>query len=163
MCVSGGCGQKHIFRWKIPPCFIDSWQTMVERSSTGCVELCIVFRRNMIVSAQWVKNLPAMQKTRDAGLIPGSERSRWRRTWQLTAVFLPGKSHGQRSLAGCSPKVTKSQIAWARTHVMTISEHHGDASDISCVARGSYQYESSTFSAMGSSIVNQPCSWVVSY
>ena len=33
----------------------------------------------------WVRNMP------------------WRRKWQLTPVFLPGKSHGQRSLAGCSP------------------------------------------------------------
>ena len=27
----------------------------------------------------------------------------WRRKWQCTPVFLPGKSHGQRSLAGYSP------------------------------------------------------------
>ena len=27
----------------------------------------------------------------------------WRRKWQPTSVFLPRKSHGQRSLAGCSP------------------------------------------------------------
>ena len=27
----------------------------------------------------------------------------WRRKWQPIAVFLPGKSHGQRSLAGYSP------------------------------------------------------------
>ena len=27
----------------------------------------------------------------------------WRRKWQPTPVFLPRKSHGQRSLAGCSP------------------------------------------------------------
>ena len=27
----------------------------------------------------------------------------WRRKWQLTPVFLPGKSHGQRNLLGCSP------------------------------------------------------------
>ena len=27
----------------------------------------------------------------------------WRRNWQPTPVFLPGKSHGQRSLAGYSP------------------------------------------------------------
>ena len=27
----------------------------------------------------------------------------WRRKWQPSPVFLPGKSHGQRSLAGCSP------------------------------------------------------------
>ena len=26
----------------------------------------------------------------------------WRRKWQPTPVFLPGKSHGQRSLVGCS-------------------------------------------------------------
>ena len=26
----------------------------------------------------------------------------WRRNWQPTPVFLPGKSYGQRSLAGCS-------------------------------------------------------------
>ena len=27
----------------------------------------------------------------------------WRRAWQPTAVFLPGESHGQRSLMGYSP------------------------------------------------------------
>ena len=28
----------------------------------------------------------------------------WRRQWQPTPVFLPGKFHGQRRLAGCSPQ-----------------------------------------------------------
>jgi len=28
----------------------------------------------------------------------------WRREWQLTPVFLPGKSHGERSLLGYSPQ-----------------------------------------------------------
>ena len=27
----------------------------------------------------------------------------WRRKWQPTPVFWPEESHGQRSLAGCSP------------------------------------------------------------
>ena len=27
----------------------------------------------------------------------------WRRKWQPSPVFLPGKSHGQRNLAGYSP------------------------------------------------------------
>ena len=27
----------------------------------------------------------------------------WRKKWQPTSVFLPGKSHGQRSLASYSP------------------------------------------------------------
>ena len=33
----------------------------------------------------------------------------WRRKWQPTPVLLPGKSHGQRSLAGCGPWVAKSR------------------------------------------------------
>ena len=35
----------------------------------------------------------------------------WRRKWQPTPVFLPGESHGRRSLVGYSTRVTKS---WAR-------------------------------------------------
>ena len=35
----------------------------------------------------------------DLGLIPGLGR----RKWQTTLVFLPGKFHGQRNLAGYSP------------------------------------------------------------
>ena len=30
--------------------------------------------------------------------------SPWRRKWQPSPVFLSGKSHGQRSLVGCSPR-----------------------------------------------------------
>ena len=32
-----------------------------------------------------------------------SGRFPWRRKWQPTPVFLPGESHGQRSLVGYSP------------------------------------------------------------
>ena len=39
----------------------------------------------------------------DTVSIPRSGRSPWRRAWQPTPVFLPGESHGQRSLAGYSP------------------------------------------------------------
>ena len=33
----------------------------------------------------------------------------WRRQWHPTPVLLPGKSHGWRSLVGCSPWGVKSQ------------------------------------------------------
>ena len=50
-----------------------------------------------------VKNLSANAgDIRDVGLIPGWGRSPERREWQPTPVFLPGKSSGQRSLAGYS-------------------------------------------------------------
>ena len=37
------------------------------------------------------------------GLVPGLGRFTWRRKCQPTPAFLPGKSHGQRSLVGYSP------------------------------------------------------------
>ena len=44
-----------------------------------------------------------LAKTRHMGLIPGVEKMTWRRKWQPTPVFLPRKSHRQKSLAGYSP------------------------------------------------------------
>jgi len=38
---------------------------------------------------------------------PWFRRIPWRRKWQLAPVILPGESHGQRSLADYSQKVTK--------------------------------------------------------
>ena len=49
---------------------------------------------------QTVKNLLAMQEIWVQSL--GGEIP-WSRKWQPTPVFLPGESHGQRSLVGYSP------------------------------------------------------------
>ena len=37
------------------------------------------------------------------GINPWIGKIPWRRAWQPTSVFLPGKSHVKRSLAGYSP------------------------------------------------------------
>ena len=37
----------------------------------------------------------------------------WRRAWQPTAVFLPGESHGQRSLEGYSPWGCRVGHSWS--------------------------------------------------
>ena len=53
-----------------------------------------------VLVAQIVNNLSAMQDTQvdpGVGKIPG------RMKWQATPAFLPGESHGQRSLMGHSP------------------------------------------------------------
>ena len=41
--------------------------------------------------------------TGNMGSDPWFRKIPWRRAMQPTAVFLPGESHGQRSLAGYSP------------------------------------------------------------
>ena len=46
------------------------------------------------------------------GFDPRVEKVPWRRAWQLTPVFLPGETHGLRSLVGYSPWGHK----WLSTH-----------------------------------------------
>ena len=48
-----------------------------------------------------VKNLPAMQ---EIWVRPVGGKIPWRKKWQPTAVVLPARSHGQRSLVGYSPR-----------------------------------------------------------
>ena len=61
----------------------------------------VTFKAEALVSlvAQMVKNPPVSAGNQVS--IPG--KIPWRRKWQPTSVFLPGESHGQRSLAGYSP------------------------------------------------------------
>ena len=56
---------------------------------------------------------------RDLGLIPG-----WRSEWQYSPIFLPGKSHGQMSLAVSTVHgVAKSQV-WLNAHTQTCVRIH---------------------------------------
>ena len=60
--------------------------------------------------AQQVKNPPAMQETQEMWApSPWVGKISWKRKWQPILVFLPRKSHGQRSLVGCSSWGRKSQ------------------------------------------------------
>ena len=43
------------------------------------------------------------RKSKRCGFSPWVEKIPWRKKWQPTPAFLPGKSHGQRSLADYSP------------------------------------------------------------
>ena len=51
----------------------------------------------------------------------------WRRQWHPTPVLLPGKSHGRRSLVGCS--------SWGHTESDTTERHHFHFS-LSCIGGG---------------------------
>ena len=50
-----------------------------------------------------VKNLPANARDETLRFDPQIGKTPWSRKWQPAPVFLPGKFHGQRSLAGYSP------------------------------------------------------------
>ena len=63
--------------------------------------------------------------------------SRWRRQWQPTPVLLPDKSHGRRSLVGCSPWGCKESGMTERLHfhfsLSCIGEGHGNPLQCSCL------------------------------
>ena len=48
--------------------------------------------------AQWVKNPPAIQEMQETWVQPWVGKISRNRKWQPTPVFLPEKSHAQRSL-----------------------------------------------------------------
>ena len=56
----------------------------------------------------------------------------WRRQWHPTPVLLPGKSHGWRSLVGCSPWSQKSQTQRLHFHVSLSCIGEGNGSPLQC-------------------------------
>ena len=50
-----------------------------------------------------VKKLPVSAGVSESGLHPWVGKIPWKMAWQPTPVFLPGESHGQKSLSGYSP------------------------------------------------------------
>ena len=71
--------------------------------------------------AEVVKNPPANARHRQEMQIwyLGKENL-WRRKWQPMPVFLPGKSHGQRSLMGYCPwDLEESDMTETTEHILT--------------------------------------------
>ena len=61
----------------------------------------------------------------------------WRRQWHPTPVLLPGKSHGWRSLGGCSPWGREESDTTKRLHfhfsLSRIGEGNGNPLQCSCL------------------------------
>ena len=82
----------------------------------------------------------------------------WRRQWHPTPVLLPGKSHGQRSLEGCSPWGREESDTTERLHfhfsLSCIGEGHGNPLQCSCLENPRYG-EPGGLPSMGSHRVEQ--------
>ena len=59
------------------------------------------------------------RRCRRRGFDPWVGKIPWRRKWQPTPVFLPGESHGQRNLVGCSPWAHKNSQTPLRDGALT--------------------------------------------
>ena len=76
------------------------------------------------------------RKGEDKGLSSSTSPS-WRRKWHPTSVLLPGKSHGRRSLVGCSPWGREESDMTERLHfhfsLLCIGEGNGNPLQCSCI------------------------------
>ena len=61
--------------------------------------------------------LPMQDDAGDIGLIPGLGRCPWRKKWQNTPIFLPGKFHEQISLVGYTVHGVAESDATEHTHI----------------------------------------------
>ena len=68
----------------------------------------------------WLSGKESACNAGDLGMIPWVGKIPWRRKRQPTSVFLPGKSHGQRSQADHSPWGHKEldTVEWLITHTL---------------------------------------------
>ena len=61
----------------------------------------------------------------------------WRRQWHPTPVLVPGKSHGRRSLVGCSPRGREELDTTERLHfrfsLSLVGEGNGNPLQCSCL------------------------------
>ena len=79
-----------------------------------------------------IKNLLPMQEMWVQSLGQGDP---WRREWQPTPVFLPGESHGQRSLVGSK----ESDMTKKLTHTL-LSKYWLSICDL-CKSNGNHKRE----------------------
>ena len=91
--------------------------------------------------SRWHSHIESACQCRRCGFDPWVGKITWRRKWQPTPIFLPGKFHGQRSLAGYSPwglqrvrynLATKQQQEQVRSRERKDLDQAGEVATIFC-------------------------------
>ena len=90
---------------------LDSWDTYIKHLASFF--LSCVFQQQKGLP-RWHSGKESTYQCRRRGFEPWVRKIPWRRKWQPTPVFLSGKFHGQKSLAGYSQ--------WSRKELDT-TEH----------------------------------------
>ena len=95
-------------------------------------QLSLMNKRLQIYYTQYVSVNSSFSKKKKCSL-----EKIWRRQWQPTPVLLPGKSHGRKSPAGCSPWGHEESDTTERLHchfsLSCIGEGNGNPLHCSCL------------------------------
>ena len=101
-----GAGQGHSGRACPRPGFLEGARDIwLSRSATSSVAPVPFFSWVQLYTwlPRGLSGKECARRCRRNGFDPWFGKIPWRRKWQPTPVFLPGESHGQRSLVGYSP------------------------------------------------------------
>ena len=108
-------------------CVFTSWISSGLTIGSGC---SLMAARWQIFFVSFLSSFRAHQLTLRGGC-------NWRRWWYPTPVLLPGKSHGRRSLVGCSPwgREESDTTEWLHFHfsLSCIGEGNGNPLQCSCL------------------------------
>ena len=121
---------KPMLRWK---------QRGFPGGTSGKEPICQSRRHNWLWFDTWIGKIP------------------WGRKWQPTPVFLPGKSHGQRSLVGYSPWGRKSPTWLGQLSMQATHKESRDAESRDPV--GAMKEESSLNTALGETALSEMEIW----
>ena len=110
--------------------------------SLKCLEFTVLFSESLHIflvlyfSLSWVQEMGfpggarskestcLCRRNRKPGFKPWVRKIPRSRKWQPTPVFIPGKSHGQRSLEGYSPWVCQESDTTEHSHMYTRNEYN---------------------------------------
>ena len=110
------------------------WWTSRLLPCPGCYKQCcnehwgthVSFNQCFNKPSRWHSGKESACQYRRPRFDPWVGKIPWRRKWQSTSVFLPRKSHGQRSLAGYSPwshKRVRDDWATKEQYTRWLSHH----------------------------------------
>ena len=86
----------NMLSWLVVTFFPRSKHLLITLSDT----IKFVFTKGMKGFPWWLNGKESISHCRGCRFDPWAGKILWRRKWKPTPVFLPGKSHGQRTLVG---------------------------------------------------------------
>ena len=98
------------------------WQCVQDNFSLRIIMRFLI--RSLMCSGElpwWLSAKESACQCKRHGFNPWAEKIPWRRKWLPTPVFLPGKSHRQRSLGATVHEVTKELDTSERLTLNTVS------------------------------------------
>ena len=81
----------------------------------GTSQVALMVKKHKTTEKKTTHQCRRPKRSERCGFNPWVGKMPWRRAWQPTPVFLPGESHGQRSLVAYSPRGHKESDTAEKT------------------------------------------------